>query len=633
MSFVCGFFNSINGDRKYNAEEMNNPYSRIVSNGVFAKPDGKPSNDFQVVSVSGMTVKVSVGEGIFAGKWGKLDADMHFEILNAHVTLKRIDSIIIRIDNSSEVRAGSIVYRQGTPATNAVPPALESTEYIKEYRLANITVAANATAITQANITDTRAGSDCGFITHLLQQADITATYAQWQAQFDEWNSEKHSEFDEWEQLNKTNFETWEQQNKANFEEWFATVKETLSTATLIRSYTSAYTTTTQDEKVIPIQITQFNWSLDILQVFVNGLRLLPDIEYTVNGNELITLAKPVDKNTPVAFVVYKSVDGSEAESVVQQVYALQQVQVTANGGGAKYSLTAGQNILDYFKTLPAGVHTLYAPSGTLGLPVSGFAFRFIGHLTVSRGETSIGWLMAYKSDGKIYANYLDTGTWKGWKEITNSTQITADNGGAQIEVTDTSSVLTAFVNAGIGFHTMYSATGATDTPVNGAFRYFGHITGETTGYIFAMSSAGSVYSNYRNGGVWQGWKVLFEKNQTPLWEGAYFMNENQTVTPSKPLDQCQHGWVLVWSDYDDATSTKNNYNAVTFCVPKKNASGANWNGSSFMCCLPREVKTDGSFVITAKQVYIYNDKITGFAANNANPANRDVILSAIYEY
>ena len=127
MAFICGFFNSINGDRKYNAEEMNNPYSRIVSNGVFAKPDGTPSNDFQVVSVSSMTVKVSAGEGIFAGKWGKLDADMPFEILNAHVTLPRIDSLIVRIDNSSEVRAGSIAYRQGTPASSPVPPELKST--------------------------------------------------------------------------------------------------------------------------------------------------------------------------------------------------------------------------------------------------------------------------------------------------------------------------------------------------------------------------------------------------------------------------------------------------------------------------------------------------------------------------
>lgn len=598
MAFQCGFFNSINGDRKYNAEQMSNPYHRVVSNGVFAA-NGQ-STDLQVQAVSGMSVKVKTGEGIFADKWAKLDTDMPFTITTAHVTNPRIDSIVVHIDTSEDVRAGSIIYKQGTAASNPTPPALENSTYVKEFRLANIRVNANATSITQANITDTRPTAECGFVSNLLADSDVTALFAQWQAQFTE---------------------------------WFEEIKETLSTATLIRSYTSSYTTVSDGETVIPIQITQYNRTLDILRVFVNGLLVLPTTDYTINDNDEITLTKDLVSGQQVSFIVYKSIDGSEAESVVDQVYNLQQLQLTSNGGGAKYTLTAGQNVLDYFKALPSGVHTLYAPSTALGLPVANFEFRFIGHLTVSRGDTSIGWIMAYKSDGKIYTNYLDTGTWKGWKEITNTNQITADNGGAKIEVTDNSSVLTAFVNAGTGFHTMYSATGAADTPVSGAFRYFGHITGATTGYIFAISSAGEVFVNYRNGGEWLGWKVLFEKNPVPLWEGAYFMNENQTVTPSKSLDQCQHGWVLVWSDYDDATSTKNNYNAVTFVVPKKNASGANWNGSSFMCCLPREVKTDGSFVITAKQVYIYNDKITGFAANNANPANRDVILSAVYEY
>lgn len=593
------FFNSINGDRKYNAEQMNNPYHRVVSNGVFANADGQ-STDLQVLAVEEMNVKVLVGEGIFFDKWVKLDADMPFIVPTAHVTQTRIDSIVVRIDNTEEVRAGSIIYKQGTAANNPTPPALENTLNVKEYRLCNIEVAPTTTTITQANITDTRPTSECGFVSNLLADSDVTALYEQWHAQFDE---------------------------------WFANVKDTLLTSTLIRSYTSSYTTPTQGETEIPIQITQYNQNLDILQVFANGLRLIPEIDYTIDSNEQITLTKDLDIGQQVSFIVYKSVDGSEAESVVDQVHQLQELMITDATGSTKIRVNAGEDVLSKFIAAGRGVHTLYSQTTSLNIPVSGVQFRYFGHLTAQTSGSETGWLYAMGTTGKVYYNYLNGGAWKGWKEITNTNQVTADNGGAKIEVTDNSSVLTAFVNAGVGFHTMYSATGATDTPLNGAFRYFGHITGATTGYIFAISSAGAVFVNYRNGGEWLGWKALYEKNPVPLWEGAYFMNENQTVTPSKPLDQCNHGWVLVWSDYDDATSTKNNYNAVTFVVPKKNASGANWNGSSFMCCLPREVKTDGSFVITAKQVYIYNDKITGFAANNANPANRDVILSAVYEY
>lgn len=380
MSFVCGFFNSINGDRKYNAEQMNNPYHRIVSNGVFANPDGTPSTDLQVQATTGMTVKVKTGEGIFKDKWAKLDADMPFTVPTAHVTNPRIDSIVIKIDESEEVRAGSIIYKQGTPATVPVAPALESTASVKEYRLANIRVNANASSITQANITDTRTGSDCGFITHLLQQADISATYAQWQAQFDE---------------------------------WFQDVKETLSTATLIRSYTSSYTTQTQGETEIPIQITQYNKNLDILQVFANGLRLIPTTDYTIDDNETITLTKDLDIGQQVSFVVYKSVDGSEAETVVSQVATLQRLQMTSDTGSTKLTCNSGQDPLAIFVNAGKGMHTMYIQSGATGMPAVG-AYRAIGHLT---GETA-GWIIALQANGSVFANYLNEGVWRGWRTL-----------------------------------------------------------------------------------------------------------------------------------------------------------------------------------------------------------------------
>lgn len=604
MALKVGFFNSVNGDRTYSAEQMNRPYHRIVSNGVFAQRNGQPSNDFQVTANNDMTVTVKKGEGIFFDKWTELDSDMLFNITTAHATYPRIDSIVIRIDNTLSVRAGSIRYVVGTPASNPEPPEITRTSEVYEYRFANIMVKADATAISQSDITDTRASSDCGFVTHLLQQADITATYTQWQEQFND---------------------------------WFQHLKETVATATLITSFSSVYNTLTQDETVIPINIPRYTVETDILQVFVNGLRCIPEVDYVVDDYTQITLTKPVDRNTPVAFVVYKSVDGSEAETVVEEINQLYErvdlVKPVNNDGGAKYSVPASQNILDYFKTLPAGFMTLYASSSVTGQPTNNVAYRYFGHLTVSRGDTSIGWLMAYRTNGQVYANFLNAGNWSGWKELSNSTQITADNGGAKIEIISEQSVLNAFVNAGTGFHTMYSATGATDVPKEGAYRYFGHMTGSTTGYIFAMSSAGSVFSNYYYSGEWRGWRVVYEASPEMLWEGALYMVATANITPSKPLSECQHGWVLVWSDYDPDTSTKNQYNVVTCCVPKKNAVGNNWNGSSYMCSLPLKCNDDGTFEFTCKQVYIYNDHITGFAGNNQGDLNKGVVLSCIYEY
>ena len=380
MAFQCGFFNSENGDRKYNAEQMNNPYKRIVSNGVFAKPNGTPSTDFQLTANNNMTVTVKEGRGIFADKWAVLDTDMNMTIPTAHVSYSRIDSIIIRVDTSADVRAGSIVYRTGTAAENPVAPALENTSEVTEYRLGNITVAANTATITQANIEDTRPGSECGFIHNLLWDSDITATYSQWQAQF---------------------------------EEWFLNLKQILATATIISSFTSHYTAEEDDETEIPINISRFNPALDILQVYINGFFLTPGVDYTLNNDGTITLTLGIDAGTEVSFVVYKSVDGSEAESVVRYVDMLLELSPVADNGGVEVSVPATGDVLQSFVNAGVGLHTMYSAYGATNAPKQG-AFRYFGHMTAA----NYGWIIGFMANGGVFTNYIDNGVWQGWRTI-----------------------------------------------------------------------------------------------------------------------------------------------------------------------------------------------------------------------
>lgn len=288
MAFKCGFFNSVNGDRKYNADDMCNPYSKIVSDGVFASPEGELSTDFQVQIHSGLQIKVKEGRGIFAGKWAILDSDMLFTVPTPNVTYPRIDSIVVRIDNSSNVRNGKIEYIQGTPAENPVAPTITRGAEIKDFRLANITVPANANAITTSNIADRRPYSECGIVTNLLQNSDISATFTQWQAQFDEW-------FD-----NLT--------------------KEASLT------YSSVYTAETDGETTIPINISAFNSTLDILTVYINGLRLIPNIDYTLNDFNSITLTKGIDSGTIVSFFLLKNVSVDNVENVATEIQRINNV-------------------------------------------------------------------------------------------------------------------------------------------------------------------------------------------------------------------------------------------------------------------------------------------------------------------
>ena len=225
-----------------------------------AAPEDQPSGDF-----SGKTTRFIL-------------PILHFvQIFDvAHETYNRIDSIVVRIDKSLNMRNGEVRYVKGTPASNPTPPALTRTEYIKEYRLANIQVDSKAGSIPQGKITDTRATNECGFVTHLLAQADITATYIQWQTQFDE---------------------------------WFAHIKEEVSKATIVKSFYSDYTATQDGETTIPVNIQQYVVETDILEVFVNGLRLIPEKDYTITDYTTIILTQGIDKDTEVSFILYKSVN------------------------------------------------------------------------------------------------------------------------------------------------------------------------------------------------------------------------------------------------------------------------------------------------------------------------------------
>lgn len=597
----CGFFNSINKDRLYTAEEMTRPYELLVSNGVFATPKGTPSDYLQVYVSEGMNLTVKAGRGIFADKWFLLDGDMAISLESAEVTLNRIDSIVVRVDSSEAVRAASIVIKKGVPASNPAPPEVTRASLIKEYRLANILISAGATTIQQMNITDTRGSADCGWVTSLIEQVDTSTLYIQWQDAFDA---------------------------------WFKDVKETLSTSTLIRSYTSYYVTSAQNESVIPINISQFNYNLDILQVYINGLMLIRDVEYTSDNNDTITLTDPVDAGTPVSFVVYKSVDGSDAETVVQQVYALQNIvestKLTSNSGGVKRSITSG-DLLTTFKSMGVGFHTILASNAVTNIPKAGQYYRCFGHIT----DLPYGWIIAIGGDNKAYINFATGETsWTGWNELTNSTQITNDTGGTKISVTDTTkNVLTEFANAGTGFHTIYTVAGVQGTPATGAFRYQGHLTGTGNGWLMAFQANGSIYANYLVGGAWKGWKIVYDSNPSALWTGASFMNETANIAPSKKLSECAHGWVLVWSDYDDETGTANQYDNVTTIVPKLNGVENDWNGSSLLCMLPTDVTAEGVATTCVKRLYIYDDHITGYVGNNVGASARDVVLRAIYEY
>lgn len=158
QTITSGFYDSVNKDRLYTADQMNMPYKKLITDGVYEESGTGAA--FSVTAAGGMKVTVAPGNAMIGGKWAENEDAMTVEISGNTSESARVDSIILRLDANMETRAAGIVYRQGETAA----PALDTSAGVKEFRLANITVPVNAASISDANITDTRGGSDCPWV-------------------------------------------------------------------------------------------------------------------------------------------------------------------------------------------------------------------------------------------------------------------------------------------------------------------------------------------------------------------------------------------------------------------------------------------------------------------------------------
>lgn len=182
------------GDRAYSAQSFAQVFIKFFKTGVIgADAHQTPSTTFQPLQIMArerlqFTIKAGaawidghVGE-VFDGTVGTLE--------NADGVYNRIDRVVMRLyggDGKDERKLVPHIIT-GIPAANPVPPPIvrDGTDY--DLSLATILVPAGATAITQANITDTRFDLDvCGFVRLAFElPMDTTDLFAQFSAVFHE---------------------------------------------------------------------------------------------------------------------------------------------------------------------------------------------------------------------------------------------------------------------------------------------------------------------------------------------------------------------------------------------------------------------------------------------------------------
>ena len=323
----CGFFDAIDSDRTYSADEMNRPYRRVISNGVFATPQGNPSTDLQVVESSGMNIICKAGEGLFADKWFENPSSIVITVPDNTATVSRIDSVLVQVDTRTSGRVGNIVHRTGTPASSPVPPAINQTEGVVEYRLANIRVNAGVTSIQGRYITDRRGSSDCPWVTSLIYQVDTSTLYDQWASAYAEY------------------FE----QEKAIWDAWYAQLTEDLDVSMTLDRHVNTVTTTAQTTGTIPIGLA-YNHNTDILEVYINGLRAIEGTHYVVvNDDTSIMVENQLDIGQTVTFVVMRSVISGSATTITVLLQELQS-QIAGIAGGTPTVVDAKADMTEHDK-------------------------------------------------------------------------------------------------------------------------------------------------------------------------------------------------------------------------------------------------------------------------------------------
>ena len=182
--WTSGFFNSVNGDRVYNAQQMSAIFEGLITDGIYESV----GNKMAVQPNSGMTIQIGTGRGSFAKHWASNDSEYLTTLEASDVTLNRYCAVCVRVDDTDSGRTAQPYLKYSEFATTPVKPTMIRTETVNEYCLAYIYIKAGAEEITAADIEDTRGNESlCGWVTGLIEQLSTATLFEQWQAIFEKW--------------------------------------------------------------------------------------------------------------------------------------------------------------------------------------------------------------------------------------------------------------------------------------------------------------------------------------------------------------------------------------------------------------------------------------------------------------
>lgn len=215
MSISSGFFNSLNGDRKYNAAQMSAIFDGLIIDGVFASI----GTAFAVKAAGGLTVNVGVGKAWFDRTWTVNDSILPMTAPEAEVLLDRIDAVVLEVNGMESVRENTIKFVKGNPSSAPSRPTLTNEGNVHQYPLCYIYRKYGTAVINQADITPMVGTESTPFVTGILQTISLDELLGKWQDELDRFTDARSQEVDDWIAREESDFTAWFNKMKADLQQ------------------------------------------------------------------------------------------------------------------------------------------------------------------------------------------------------------------------------------------------------------------------------------------------------------------------------------------------------------------------------------------------------------------------------
>ncbi len=211
------FYNSVNGDRLYDADSFSDWLRKFFTTGVF-------TGDLQVLAGDGMQVSVQTGYVNINGKVKLYESAELLDVTTAHATYDRIDTVVVERNDSDRDFFLRVITGSATDTPTATEPVRDNGIY--QLVLAEIYVKAGSTEITQADITDKRLDEKvCGTVAGTVKEIDFSQIQAQFDSFMTGYKAAVIKDYDDYDER----ISAYEAEAKSLFEAWFESMKGQLS--------------------------------------------------------------------------------------------------------------------------------------------------------------------------------------------------------------------------------------------------------------------------------------------------------------------------------------------------------------------------------------------------------------------